>query len=759
MYQMPFIEFLPHRYLWYDLIDKLEIFSLFDADMQKMHAEIVKTADLVTYSGLKLIEFVAERKDARYLPNGVRIEDFTKATKGISDPKIAEILAKGKPVIGYYGALAEWVDLSLVRALAEVHAEWEFVLIGKAWVNISKLENLPNLHYFGPVPYTELPGYAIQFDVGIIPFAVNELTDCVSPIKLFEYCALGLPIITTPFYEVKQYQESFIKFANTVEEFSTAIAGCLDEKVKAAAKTEGLSFAQKNQWSTRIEKVEETIFQSWDGLRCLANYTPYHHLAVMAETFYHYDGRGFYAGGAERYLIDLENFFSKMNIKLVVYQYGAFPWMRKYQDVEVVSLAPEDHYLKDLTMEAVNNFNRNFFIANLKKSLINIYSPFYDNWPLALHPCIGVSHGISWDHYLSHYENGIRFWDANRGMIESSKTCDLLVSVDTNTANWFQTIDYETGQKIQYVPNYVDLEQFHPRQDYLAAREKVIILYPRRLYRARGLYLLLAVVDDILGAYPQVEFHFVGRGFEEDTRHVVKKQQKWGARLQWYALAPEEMPQVYQNADISLIPTLYSEGTSLACLEAMACGNAVIATRIGGLTNLVINEHNGVLIEPQAAALKAAIVSLLDDPDKLARLKQNGLEVAGAFSKRAWEQKWGKIIEDMLVENQPASPYEYSKTRLVDVYCDDPRNPAYINMLLAQLLQNNLLVYLRVKGNPSALIQSSYQRLQFLDWDEAIDAKPDLVIADASSARQLEQVDVILTGDLEQDVPSILSDL
>lgn len=758
MYHMPMVEAYPNHLLWYDLIDKIDIFSGYDQSMEEMHRAVVKSADLVSYSARKLKDYIPDREDAVYLPNAARIEDFTISKNTPVPEKLAKITASGKPVIGYYGALAEWVDLQLVRELADQHPEWNFVIIGKSWTDISLIQNKANIHYVGPVPYAELPCYAQIFNVAIIPFIVNELTDCVSPIKLFEFCAQGFPIVTTPFQEVTQYNELFIKFAQGAGEFSQAIQECLSDEVQYAAKKNGLMFAENHQWVTRVNEVEKFLESCLQGVRCLANYLPYCYVAAMVGTFFHFDGRGFYAGGAERYILDLYATLEKMNVKLAAYQYGSFPWMRKYGSLDIISVANQKNYMAGLDAESVQLANRTFYLTNIARSMANIYSAFVENWPLALHPCIGISHGVAWDSNINDFKDGLAFWKSNQRAIDSFRQCDILVSVDTNTANWFQTIDYENSRKIRYLPNYVDPIEFHPRPDFASPRQKITILYPRRLYRARGLYLLLSVIDEILETCPQVEIHFVGRGFEPDTKHVVEKQKTWGERIQWYSRLPEEMPEAYRNADITLIPTLYSEGTSLSCLEAMASGNAVIATRIGGLPDLIINNHNGLLIEPQEQALKEAVLRLVNNPDQLSQLKTKAVEVARAFGKHNWELKWKEILSQLLPTE--ASPTKDSRpTRLVEIFLNSLEPQNHILPVLSILLQNGFLIYVHIPKDQEALIPESFHRLQFLAWDEEIYSKPELVIAGSSVTEIPRPADYTLTNNPDQDIHNILSGL
>ena len=116
------------------------------------------------------------------------------------------------------------------------------------------------------------------------------------------------------------------------------------------------------------------------------------------------------------------------------------------------------------------------------------------------------------------------------------------------------------------------------------------------------------------------------------------------------AVGPDEMPKIYQNTDISLIPTIYAEGTSLSCLEAQSSGNIVIATNIGGLPNLIIDGYNGLLINPDAHSLMIALDRILADTNLQQTLSKNAVAVAIAFDKSKWINRWGDIIDSMQVE-------------------------------------------------------------------------------------------------------------
>lgn len=99
--------------------------------------------------------------------------------------------------------------------------------------------------------------------------------------------------------------------------------------------------------------------------------------------------------------------------------------------------------------------------------------------------------------------------------------------------------------------------------------------------------------------------------------------------------------------DIALIPSKAAEGTSLSCLEAMACGCALITSYVGGLSDLVINNYNGLLIKPTTDNLVEAISRLLNEPEQARILSRRGVKVAGTFSISRWKKEWQSVIQEV----------------------------------------------------------------------------------------------------------------
>ncbi|MDR0267685.1 glycosyltransferase family 4 protein [Paenibacillus sp.] len=423
--------------------------------------------------------------------------------------------------------------------------------------------------------------------------------------------------------------------------------------------------------------------------------------------------------------MDLHEVCNELGLKLDIYQYGNFPWYRKFNDIDVYSLGHESLDIKVFSYECLNKFNRRFLHAVEETSILNFYSAFFQAYPNVAHPSIGISHGVAWDNPSSEFTEGNQFWNYNERFITSAKQVQRMVSVDTNTANWFQTVSHDLGQKMLTIPNYVDPEEFFPvsKND----DGKIKIVYPRRLYEARGLYITLAIVDNILEKYPDAEFHFVGKGFDDDIKEIEKVQSRWPDRVFCYYRNMEDMHLVYKNADIVLIPTLYSEGTSLSCLEACATGNTIISTRIGGLTDIIIDHFNGILISPDSKSLEKAIIECLENPQLRKRLGENAIEVSKAFNKKIWKEHWKEVIKDLLseeVQKKLSSESQLSDQTIEIRLGANAEKHEWMPIVVGYLNRGGKVF---IRGDRETWPESSFARIQWISEKAELYFQPDII--------------------------------
>lgn len=211
---------------------------------------LLRTADLSIVSSERLL---ASRRrtnpDTVLVQHGVDFEHFRRALdEGTSIP--FELAGLPRPLIGFFGLIADWVDLELIRGIAEHFSQGSVVLIGKVATNISILERVPNIHFLGRKPYEELPAYCRGFDVAINPFRINELTLNANPLKIREYLAAGLPVVSTAVPEVIAL--GCCEIAEGLAPWIKALERALQQPGPQAARSERI---RSESWEARLDEI------------------------------------------------------------------------------------------------------------------------------------------------------------------------------------------------------------------------------------------------------------------------------------------------------------------------------------------------------------------------------------------------------------------------------------------------------------------------------------------------------------------------
>jgi glycosyltransferase involved in cell wall biosynthesis len=252
------------RLVVYDCMDRYAAFhsGRTARRIDAAEARLVERADLVFASSRTLCERLDRIKPgAIYLPNGVDAEAF-----GVERPAAMPAALAGlpRPIVGFHGTLGDWVDYSLINKLARARPQWSFVLAGPAHsAGVRDIERLPNVRLTGAIPYDALPQFSACFDVGILPFATNELTRHVFPIKVLEYLALGLPCVCTPLPELASFGKC-VSLAETPDAWLPAIEAALGPPSREAAQIAARrQFAQKYDWNRIAGAALDRLNAAW----------------------------------------------------------------------------------------------------------------------------------------------------------------------------------------------------------------------------------------------------------------------------------------------------------------------------------------------------------------------------------------------------------------------------------------------------------------------------------------------------------------
>jgi UDP-galactopyranose mutase len=227
---LPFTKHITPDVTVYDAMDELSKFKFAPQHLLSYEQELIDRADVVFTGGSSLYEAKKHRhSNIHCFPSSVDRAHFAKARARQFDPADQEDLPR--PRLGFYGVIDERFDTELLARAAEMRPGWSFVMVGPV-VKIAE-EDLPkrhNIHYLGPKTYEQLPSYLCGWDVALMPFAMNESTQFISPTKTPEYLAGGRPVVSTPIKDVVRHYGELegVKIASTAEEFVQACEQALE---------------------------------------------------------------------------------------------------------------------------------------------------------------------------------------------------------------------------------------------------------------------------------------------------------------------------------------------------------------------------------------------------------------------------------------------------------------------------------------------------------------------------------------------------
>lgn len=266
---------------------------------------------------------------------------------------------------------------------------------------------------------------------------------------------------------------------------------------------------------------------------------------------------------------------------------------------------------------------------------------------------VAVNHGIWW--------NGDNPWwkrflnkRLQRKLILQAKAT---ICVDTNYINWCHAeLPGRTvwQSRLFYVPNYADGNLFKPSEEKRAIRsQSPVILFPRRVSgrnlstQGRGVGLLIQAVEilEAQGVHPRLIF--AGRGELQSEIAAWAKRRDMGDRVEVTEVTLDQMPELYERADVVVVPSLEHEGTSLSAVEALCSGKPLVVSHIGGLCNIVVDRLNGYVCdltpESLARAIREAVncSPLYSSPELLENCRK-------ALGKDRWERQVWSILQSAL---------------------------------------------------------------------------------------------------------------
>lgn len=256
-------------YEFIDEFDERVFLTTIKDSVRKKHAYLLNSDNSILIASAKsLINQIPPKNRARacYVPNGVDPSIFYPMPNSFKANLPLETYRRTfSKIVGYYGALASWVDWNLIKVAAKNLPHILFVFIGpdldksRYDAGLVQNSNYPNILFLPPVKHTELRLYAWSFDIAWIPFLINDITLSTSPLKVFEYLSMKLPVVATRLPEIEiLYTEGHPIYLIDTHDEESLTRAFIDQKFKNQNSTGVRTY----HWKSLSNKIQTAIHQS-----------------------------------------------------------------------------------------------------------------------------------------------------------------------------------------------------------------------------------------------------------------------------------------------------------------------------------------------------------------------------------------------------------------------------------------------------------------------------------------------------------------
>lgn len=380
--------------------------------------------------------------------------------------------------------------------------------------------------------------------------------------------------------------------------------------------------------------------------------------AIIYPNFFDERGSKRKLGGVETYLWQLSRLIADRGGQPVLFQAAERPFRRQLDHLTVEGIVPgkrlgRSTLQRDLYEHAMDR------VAS--EGGVVVFGADHASVPTRYPRSVSIQHGIGWDLPARFYGKAASGLPLPEGMRKRYvawrsrryfENCPNRVCVDYNFPNWYRAQDTgEDDGRTWTIPNFVDLPRdFVP--DLRRHREEAVrFVFARRFVEYRGTRTMVAAAQKLLDMLDDVSFCFAGEGPDEE---YIRERFGNHTRVSITRFHSDESLSFHSRFHVAVVPSLASEGTSLSLAEAMGAGCAVVATGIGGMTNMVIDGYNGRLVQPDADALAAILHELTTDRAQRTRLATRAADTArDAFSLERWRDRWSRVLDE--IERRPLS--------------------------------------------------------------------------------------------------------
>ena len=226
---------------------------------------------------------------------------------------------------------------------------------------------------------------------------------------------------------------------------------------------------------------------------------------------------------------------------------------------------------------------------------------------------------------------------------------DRIIAVSQAAADFIRF--FSNGNRIEVIPNGVNHKRFTPGtgKRFGLGTDRVVLFVGRLVYR-KGLHILISAVPKVLDVFPDTIFLVAGAGYARQWADFLVKRLGVQGNVRFLGHVPQALlPTLYASSTTFVLPSLFGESFGIVLLEAMSAGLPVVASRVGGVGEIVEDGVTGLLVEPgDIAGLAAALIEILSQPQRARSMGAEGRrEVVSRFAWSVVAKEVEKVYEEL----------------------------------------------------------------------------------------------------------------
>lgn len=352
-------------------------------------------------------------------------------------------------------------------------------------------------------------------------------------------------------------------------------------------------------------------------------------------------------GGIQSYISDLCILLQELKQSAHIIQGGEKDICSGYKGIEIIQYKTNNNHIKEeLANKAKGIIQDRDLVIFASDTLIAEKTSFKNS--------IAIQHGIYWDippkqkrpFYKTLLSNAYRSYCITKRL----KHVNTLVCVDYNFQNWYRTQTDRVDNNIKIIPNYSRIPVLSNKPE----NRQINIIFARRLIEYRGTKVFTEAIKRILDEKENIIVTVAGTGPDKEW---MRNNLSSYDNVNFIEYESKNSLEIHKDKDIAVVPTVGSEGTSLSLLEAMASRCAVICSDVGGMTNIILDEYNGLIVKAgDPNDLYQAIKRLIHSKDLLTELATNGYNtIIHSFSYELWKKRWKELILESINQQSLSS--------------------------------------------------------------------------------------------------------